>query len=194
MLRKLFSSKVRIELMNTLFSSPDRAFYARELSRMTREDYRNVFRELKNLEEVGLVNSRRDGNRKYFRLNQSFSLYSELKSIFLKTKGAVGLLKDLLSTQKGIEAALLYGSFASGTEAEKSDIDFMIIGSISVDQILKLLREPEKVLAREINPSVFTVSEIHKRMKNRDSFVAQVLSGPKIMLIGSEDDLRRIAG
>ena len=161
---------------------------------MTREDYRNVFRELKNLEEVGLVNSRRDGNRKYFRLNQSFSLYSELKSIFLKTRGAVGLLKELLSRQKGIEAAFLYGSIAAGREAEKSDIDLMVIGSISIDQILKLLREPEKVLAREINPSVYKVQETRRRMKEKNSFVAQVLNGPKIMLIGSEDDLRRIAG
>ena len=161
---------------------------------MTREDYRNVFRELKNLGELGLVSSRRDGNRKYYNLNKGFFLYNELKTIFLKTKGAVGLLKNLLSGQKGIEAAFLYGSFASGTEAEKSDIDLMVIGNISIDQILKLLREPEKVLAREINPTVYKVQEIRRRRKEKNSFVAQVLNGPKIMLIGNEDDLRRIAG
>jgi predicted nucleotidyltransferase len=180
--------------MNAFFSFPDRDFYPRELARMTGEDYKSISRELKNLEELGLVSSRRDGNRKYFGLNKTFPLCNELKAIFLKTKGAAGLLKDLLSRQKGIEAAFLYGSIAAGMEAEKSDIDLMIIGSISFDQMLKLLREPEKVLAREINPTVYKVKEVRKRRKEKDSFVAQVLNGSKIMLIGSEDDLRRIVG
>ena len=194
MLIRLFSSKVRIELLNAFLAFPEKDFYLRELARITGEDYKNISRELKNLEKLELVNSRRDGNRKYFHLNKSFFLYHELKSIFLKTKGAVGLLKDALSGLKGIKTAFLYGSFASGTENEKSDIDLMIIGHISADKILKQLREPEKSLGREINSTVYDVSEIKTRIKQKDSFVSQVLSGSKIMLIGSEDDLRRIAG
>ena len=194
MLIRLFSSKVRIELLNAFLAFSEKDFYLRELARITGEDYKNISRELKNLEKLELVNSRRDGNRKYFHLNKSFFLYHELKSIFLKTKWAVGLLKDALSELKGIKTAFLYGSFASGTENEKSDIDLMIIGHISADKILKQLREPEKSLGREINLTVYDVSEIKMRIKQKDSFVSQVLRGLKIMLIGSEDDLRRITG
>lgn len=194
MLIRLFSSKVRIELLNIFFVFPEKDFYLRELARITGEDYKNISLELKNLEKLELVNSRKDGNRKYFHLNKSFLLYHELKSIFLKTKGAVGLLKDALSGLKGIKTAFLYGSFASGTENEKSDIDLMIIGNISVDNILKQLRELEKRLGREINSTVYDVSEIKRRIKQKDSFVSQVLSGSKIMLIGTEDDLRRLTG
>lgn len=194
MLIRLFSSKVRIELLNIFFVFPEKDFYLRELARITGEDYKNISLELKNLEKLELMNSRKDGNRKYFHLNKSFLLYHELKSIFLKTKGAVGLLKDALSGLKGIKTAFLYGSFASGTENEKSDIDLMIIGNISVDNILKQLRELEKRLGREINSTVYDVSEIKRRIKQKDSFVSQVLSGSKIMLIGTEDDLRRLTG
>lgn len=194
MLRRLFSSIVRIELLNTFFSLPEKEFYPRELARITGKDYKNIILELGNLEKLGLVLSRKDGNRKYFHLNMAFFLYQELKSIFLKTKGVVGLLHDALSRQKGIDAAFLYGSFAAGTENEKSDIDLMIIGNISVDKILKLIREPEKRLAREINPTVYDIAEIKTRIKQKDSFIAQILHGPKIMLLGGKDDLRRIAG
>ena len=194
MLIKLFSSKVRIELLNAFFAFPDRDFYVRELARITVQDFKNISLELANLEKLGLVSSRRDGNRKYFHLNQSFFLYPELKSIFLKTKGAVGLLKDALSDLKGIAAAFLFGSFAAGTENAKSDIDLMIIGNITPDKILKQLREPEKRLGREINPAVYDVAEIRTRIKQNDSFILQVFAGPRIMLVGNEDDLRGITG
>jgi predicted nucleotidyltransferase len=193
MLIKLFSSKVRIELLNAFYTFPDKELYLRELVRITGEDYKNISMELHNLETLDLISSRRDGNRKYFHLNQSFFLNDELKSIFYKTKGAVGLLRETLSGEKGIKAAFLFGSFASGTENAKSDIDLMVIGSISVDRVLKALRKPEKSLAREINATVYGVSEMKSRLKQKDSFIAQVLHDPKVMLVGTEDDLRRIA-
>jgi len=193
MLIRLFSSKVRVELLSALYAFPEKESYLRELVRITGEDHKNISMELNNLETLGLVSSRRDGNRKYFHLNRSFFLYDELKSILYKTKGAVGLLRETLSGEKGIKAAFLFGSFASGTENAKSDIDLMVIGCISVDRVLKALRKPEKSLAREINATVYGPSEIKSRVKQKDSFVAQVLHGPKVMLVGTEDDLRRIA-
>ena len=193
MLIRLFSSKVRVELLSALYAFPEKELYLRELVRITGEDHKNISMELNNLETLGLVSSRRDGNRKYFHLNRSLFLYDELKSILYKTKGAVGLLRETLSGEKGIKAAFLFGSFASGTENAKSDIVLMVIGSISVDRVLKALRKPEKSLAREINATVYGPSEIKSRVKQKDSFVAQVLHGPKVMLVGTEDDLRRIA-
>jgi len=194
MLIKLLSSKVRIELLNAFFAFAERDFYVRELARITGEDFKNISLELKNLEQLGLVSSRRDGNRKYFHLNQSFFLYPELKSIFLKTKGAVGLLRDALSGLKGITAAFLFGSFAAGTENAKSDIDLMVIGIIKPDKILKQLKEPEERLGREINPAVYDVAEIRQRIKQKDSFISQVFGSPRIMLVGNEDDMRGITG
>ena len=50
MLHKLFSSKVRIELLSTFFLHPEKSFYLRELERITGEDYKNISVELKNLD------------------------------------------------------------------------------------------------------------------------------------------------
>ncbi|MEK6653532.1 MAG: ArsR family transcriptional regulator, partial [Thermodesulfobacteriota bacterium] len=95
MLHKLFTSRVRVELLNTFFQHPEQSFYLRELERITGEDYKNISTELRNLESIGLLASSRSGNLKYFRLNQGFLLYSELKSVFFKIKGAPGLLKQV---------------------------------------------------------------------------------------------------
>jgi predicted nucleotidyltransferase len=193
MLHKLFSSKVRIELLNTFFLHPEKSFYLRELERITGEDYKNVSTELKNLESIGLLTSSKSGNLKYFHVNPEFLIYPELKSIFFKVRGAPGLLKQILSDRPDIEYAFIYGSFAAGTEDDKSDIDLMVVGKIPLENLLKRLREPEKTLGREINPSLFPISEMKQRLKDRDPFIDRIMAEPKIMLIGEEDGLRRLA-
>jgi len=193
MLHKLFSSKVRIELLNTFFLHPEKSFYLRELERITGEDYKNVSTELKNLESIGLLTSSKSGNLKYFHANPGFLIYSELKSIFFKVRGALGLLKQVLADSPDIEYAFIYGSFAAGMENDKSDIDLMVVGKIPLENLLKQLREPEKALGREINPSLFPISEMKQRLKDRDPFIDRVMDEPKIMLIGDEDGLRRLA-
>ena len=75
MLHKLFSSKVRIELLNTFFLHPEKSFYLRELERITGEDYKNVSTELKNLEAIGFLTSSKSGNLKYFHVNPEFLIY-----------------------------------------------------------------------------------------------------------------------
>lgn len=192
MLYRLFTSKVRIELLSTFFLRPDTAFYVREIARITGEDYKNVSLELRNLEEIGLLRSQKRGNLKYFSLNNQFLIYEELKSILLKTRGAIGVLKDALSKVRGIDFAFIYGSLASGTETAESDIDIMVIGKIALERLLKLTRKPEGILAREINPSLFDLAEVNRRVKAKDPFITEVLSGPKIMLVGDENGLPRI--
>lgn len=193
MLHKLFSSKVRIELLSTFFLHPEKSFYPRELERITGEDYKNISTELRNLESIGLLISSKSGNLKYFHVNPGFLIYSELKSIFFKTRGAPALLKQVLSDDKDIEYAFIYGSFAGGTENDRSDIDLMVVGEMPLENLLKRLREPENLLGREINPSLFQISEMKQRMKDQDPFIGRVMTEPKIMLIGNEDELRRLA-
>ena len=193
MLHKLFSSKVRIELLSTFFLHPEKSFYLRELERITGEDYKNISTELRNLESIGLLTSSKSGNLKYFHVNPGFFIYSELKSIFFKIRGAPALLKQVLSDDKDIEYAFIYGSFAGGTENERSDIDLIVVGEMPLEDLLKRLREPEKLLGRDINPSLFQISEMKQRMKDQDPFIGRVMAEPKIMLIGDEDELRRLA-
>ena len=191
MLQKLFSSRARVEILSTFLMNPEKERYMREVARITGEDYKNVSRELRNLQEIGLLSSRNEGNLKFFGINKGFVVYEELKSIFMKTKGVVGVLKEAISREKDIDYALIYGSFAMGTERAESDIDVMVIGGVSLEAVLALLRGPEELLSREINVSLYDLQEIQKRVKNNDPFITEVLGGSKIMLVGEENELRR---
>ena len=110
MLQKIFSSKVRVALLNTFFLHPDQSYYLRELERLTGEDYKNISTELKNLEAIGLLASTKSGNMKYFSLNHEFLFFDELKAIFFKFRGTAGLLKQALNGIMGIEYAFISSS------------------------------------------------------------------------------------
>jgi len=192
MLVKLFASKLRVELLSLFFSRSEEAFYFGDIVKRTGEDRGNISRELRALEGIGLLTSRKEGNLKYYSLNRKYLLYDELRSIILKTKGTVGTLKEALSKAKGIDYAFIYGSIAAGTETAKSDIDLMVLGEIPLEALLKLLRSPERSLGRQINPSLYGMKEYQRRLNKKDPFIVSVMNEPRLMLLGEEDELQRI--
>lgn len=185
-INRLFSSKLRIKLLDVFLSSPDARFYIRELERKIKEEAKNVSRELKNLKALGLLISEKQGNLKYYSVNENFFLYPELKAIIFKTTGVQGLLKEALQRLKGIETAFIYGTYATGKEAESSDVDIMVIGKPDLTELNEVISNLEEKLNREINYMCFDQEEFKERRKVGDAFIKDVLSGERIMLKGSE--------
>lgn len=185
-LDRLFSSKLRIKLLDVFLSSPDARFYIRELERKIKEEAKNVSRELKNLEALGLLISEKQGNLKYYSVNENFFLYPELKAIIFKTAGVQRLLKEALERLKGIETAFIYGTYATGKESESSDVDIMVIGKPDLTELNEVISNLEEKLNREINYMCFDQEEFKERRKAGGAFIKDVLSGEKIMLKGSD--------
>lgn len=186
-LLKLFSSKVRIKLLDAFLSSPDTRFYVREIQRKTGEDIKNIHQELKNLEGIGLLRSEVQGNQKYYSVDENFFLYAELKAIIFKTTGVLGLLKEALNKLKGVDVAFIYGSYAQGTESKSSDVDIFIIGDPDLTVLNETVAGLEEQLNREINYMVFDRDEFEMRIKDKESFMLEVMEGRKIILKGTLD-------
>jgi predicted nucleotidyltransferase len=100
------------------------------------------------------------------------------------------LLKALGPLKKKINAAFVYGSVARSREAAHSDIDLMIVGSVEFGDVVKTLGDAQKLLSREINPTVYSVREFAAKM--RGNFLKTVVSEKKLFLIGDEDVLREL--
>jgi predicted nucleotidyltransferase len=148
-----------------------------------------IRKELMRLEEDGVFLSRKKGNTIYYFLNKSYPLFEELKSIVSKTIGVQGLLREILNKMKGIKFAFIYGSFAKHEETAKSDIDLLIVGKLDEARLLKEVNKLEGKLKREINYSIFQKEEFQQKMKERDSFMMDLVKNPKIFLIGDSNDL-----
>lgn len=187
-LKRLFSSKLRVSVLSYFFMHPGESFHVRSLANLLDESAGNLARELSNLEEAGLLQSTAVGNQKHYSLKEDSPIHDDLRNLFLKTVGAGGAIRDLLRLLDGIELAFLFGSFASGDANTSSDIDVMIIGDISDRELAPLMAKLEDRLHREINYVIYERHEAEERIQEEGDFIFEVFRGPRIMLIGHSDD------
>ena len=190
-LAKLLSSRVKAEIFRLLFGITPRELHIREIERQSGLADATVRQELRRLSGLGIVEARQDGNRVYYRANTRHPLYPDIRNLVLKTDGLVEVLHTALSSPD-IQLAFIFGSIAAGTEAAESDVDLMVIGTISLRQLSKLLSGLATRIGREINPHIFTVEEFAQRKKVHDHFLSAVLGATKIFVRGNEDELTRL--
>jgi len=194
-LEALFTSQARVEVLKLLFLRSSGRHYMREISYLTHQPVRAIQRELARLENAGLVISSIEGNRKYFQANRHSPVFSELRALMVKTAGIVDQLKKSLQGQSdAIRVAFIFGSFARGSETSASDIDLVVIGSITGRELSRQVTPLKEHLAREMNPVTFRADEFRENVKNGDSFTQSVLEEPKIFLIGDDDELQALVG
>jgi len=182
-------SKIRRDLLALYFSNIGRKYYLRELERLLGHSAGNIRRELIRLQRDHLFKTQRTGNLLYYFLDQDHPLFEEIKSIVSKTIGVEASLRAALSSLPNIKAAFIFGSFASQSEKETSDIDVMIIGRPDMSLLNEKVRDLEHKLKREINISVYSWREYQAKKKTQGGFILDMLKNPKLMLIGSKDDL-----
>jgi len=189
----LTKSKLRARILLLFFSHPEKEYYLRELERKLEKPVAYVRRELTNLEKMGLFISETKGKERYFRLNLKYPLYEEVKKIVSKTVGAEGSLRNTLKKFKYIRSAFIFGSYAEGKEDLLSDIDLMIIGNLNEDVLLSEINKLEEELRREINYHIYSLTDWKKKIKERNAFIKNILNKSKIFLIGSKNELSRLA-
>ncbi|MFH0772063.1 MAG: nucleotidyltransferase domain-containing protein [Candidatus Omnitrophota bacterium] len=180
----LFKSKTRKALFKLYFSNPDAEYYLRELERVLDIPVSMIRKELMRLEKEDVFALHKKGNLSYYCVNKSYLLFEELKSIVFKTIGIQRILKEALKKIKDINAAFIYGSFAKGSEKATSDVDILIVGNPDENKLAQEINGAERTIKREINYTVYAMSEFGKKKRKKDPFILDLLENPKIFLIG----------
>lgn len=179
MLKSLFSSSIRADVLSLLLNSPDEQFYIREIAKLLRKNPSGVKRELDNLEKMGIVTSEKIVNLKYFQANKDSSLFSELKNLITKSLGLPGALKAVLRAS-GAKAASIHGPYAEGNDVDS--VDLFVIGALP--SLAKELKDLERRFDQKINCIIMDEDEYRLKKKKRDSNLKKILSGKRISLIG----------
>jgi uncharacterized protein len=183
--------RTRGAVLSVLYGHIGEAFYLRQLARLTNITLGAVHRELRQLVGAGLVNRKTVGVQTFYTANQESPVFAEIKSLIIKTVGMHDvLLAALEPLRKKINLAFVYGSVAQSMESKRSDVDLMIVGNVDFGEIVEKLADAQKILNREINPTVYSVKEFRK--KARENFLMTVLAGKKLFIIGDENVLREL--
>ena len=189
----VFFGAYRRQVLGLLLLHPDESFHLREIARATNTQPGTLRRELAQLADAGVLSREKLGNLVRYKADSACPIYDELRGILKKTAGVADVLREgLASLSDKISVAFVYGSVASGAERRSSDIDVMVVGSASFEEVVGALHSSQEQLRREINPNVYSLAEFKKKAKEKGSFLARVLDEPKLFILGKEHDLRKL--
>ena len=181
--------ETRSAVLAALLLRPEQAVHVRELARLTGVSPGALHRELKRLESLGLLTRTQTGNQVSYAANRACPVFEDLAGLLRKTAGLVDVLRSALAPLADrIERAFVYGSMASGQTHAHSDIDVMVIGDLRFAGVVLALAPAQESLRREINPTVLRTTDFKRKRRQVGGFVAKVLKGPTLWLMGPNDE------
>jgi len=137
----------------------------REIAREVDASVGAVQRELENLSKVGLILRKSVGSQVFCQANRDTPIFPEMRALINKTIGVLGVLRSALRPlSKQIIVAFVFASVAREQETAQSDVDLMVVGKATLDQVLSRLSTAEKGIGRPINPTVYTVAEFKSKL------------------------------
>jgi predicted nucleotidyltransferase len=192
-LSSLLFSDYRRRVLGLLLLNPDTTYHVRELARLTGTSAGTLHKELTKLTKAGVLRRQEVGNQVRYSADRDCLVFEELASILRKTSGLVDVLAAALSSvEKNIVIAFVFGSVARGEQQSSSDVDVMLVGSLGFADAVQVLHPVQATLQREINPVVYSLDEFRRRAASDDSFVREVLAQPKLFVVGTENELRKL--
>lgn len=187
-------TKTQRRLLALLYGKPDKSFYTNEIVRWAAVGRGAVARELGRLAAAGLLAVFREGNQVRYQANEASPVYRDLLGIVRKTFGVADVVGDALKPVAAqVVLAFIYGSVAKGEDRASSDVDLLLVSdSLAYTELMELLAEAGQLLARPINPTLYTREDLAARLGKKNSFLARVMRQPKIWIKGSSDGLQGI--
>ena len=187
--------KTRQGILAATLVQPEKAWYASELAQRLGVPSSSLQRELQDLTEAGILKTHKQGRMVYYQANRESPVFPDLRGLLLKTAGLVDVLAQALKpVVSKVTTAFVYGSIAAGGETSESDIDLMVVGEVSPQDLALPLRRARESLGREINPTVYSPAEFERKRAAGDHFLTLVLDKPRLIVLGNKDELGKVAG
>lgn len=185
----------RRTILAFLFSRPTEDFHVRQLERELEIPVGSLQRELKALSAAGLIRRRQVGNQVRYRVDQGHPLFEELSGIFRKTLGLAGVMREALAPlADSIVSAFIFGSVAKGRESPTSDVDLMVVGGVTFEQVVNAVWPAQERLNRAVNPVVMTPAAFATAARTGEGFISRVMDESKLFVMGTSDDLGQLVG
>jgi predicted nucleotidyltransferase len=186
---------LRGDVLAATLTQPEKWWYLSELAQFLGTSPSSLQRELKALVDGGILETRRESTRAYFKADTRSPVFPELRSLIDKTAGVLPTLREVLRPlDRRIACAFIYGSVARNEEHAVSDIDLMVVGDVGLADITPALRKAEARLGREVNATSYSVAEFRKKAATKDHFISEVLRGQKLFVKGDQRDVDDLVG
>lgn len=193
MLKELFVSEVRVNILKRMLPTPDKPYHVRALVRAVKTEINAVRRELARLYRIGLLRKRPSGNRIYYTVDTSSPFYPELLALIAKDKGIGGGIIANLKKLGDVRFAVLSKAYIRGRVSSVLDVDLFLVGEVNLSTLKELVDIEQQKTGQEINYSVMSLEDFVFRKRKGDTFINKILSQSRAMLVGDEEEFSKIS-
>ncbi len=186
----LFRSHLQAELLAALFLGDGEPMTTAALQARTQASRASLHRELGRLEAAALIDVERVGRSKRYSAATQSPLHDPLRELLERSLGVEKQLLAQLAALPGVEHAAIFGSWAAEQPSPRSDIDLIVVGHPTRDDLLAALRKVETAVGREIDVVTYEAREFRDELRRGSGFLATLLEGPLTPLVG---DLRSLS-
>ncbi len=151
-LERILGNRTKIALLRIFYKMPDKVWTSRELARFIGTYNTTVLDNLKDFEDMGLLNISMHGHGKAIKINKESFIFTEIvRTLFeAETMTLNRLVCDLkaIIDERDVKLFCLFGSIVEHMEKPDSDIDIIIVTG-KRDKIERLLAEKQGMIARK---------------------------------------------
>jgi uncharacterized protein len=184
---------VRSGILSLLYGRPDQSFYLRQIARHIGASTGAVQRDITQLSRAGLIRRTPLGSQVFYQANFDSPVFAEMRGLITKTVGVADILRLLLAEVAGrIKAAFVYGSVARHEETAQSDVDLMIVGGVTLEELFPIFEKAQSATGRQVNATVYSPKEFRSKIAAGNHFLQSVLKDKKLFVVGSEDELGKV--
>lgn len=188
-MEELFVSRVRVKLLKLFLTTEESLLHVREIVRRTGEEINAVRRELQRMEKYGMVDSEWRANRRLYHFRTDYIFYPQLLGLVVKTTGLGEAIIKNRNKMGRVKYVMMATRYIKNQPSGPEDVDILVVGQLVLPELQALISNEQAKRDQEINYSFMDESEFQFRVKRRDPFILRVLTQPKIMVIGNEEDL-----
>ena len=123
-------SKLKQDLLILFLSNMDKEFYMRELERKTGHLVGNIQADMKNFMNEGLFTKRKDSNRIYYKINESFPYLDEIRRDLVAFSKPKQIFKSVPGFFEALKAV-----YVRPAKEKVPPYDFIIVGEKSRDDV-----------------------------------------------------------
>ena len=180
----VFRSRLTAAVLARTYIGEDEYSIA-ELAAMARTDTGTMTREIRRLEEAGVVRSHIVGRAKLVRANREAPFYRALRDLVIIVLGPAQVIGEELTGLSGLEGAAIFGSWAARASGEAgpapADIDLLVIGRPDRDDLHDAVGRARIRLGRDINTVALSADRWNA---DDDPFLTEIRGRPIVGLSG----------
>lgn len=175
--------KGKEKILECFYKNKDKEIYFSEILRETGLTQNTTLKHLKNLQENGLILSKKKIGNTFYKINhknqQAYSIFSffdfkKLNSLSSERKRAILEFLEKIKIKPLI--LLVFGSTAKGTYNKKSDIDVLLIYNSKEADDKKLREDIESITGIKIQPFIIDFEYFKEQiLKQRDKVITHAI-------------------